>query len=194
MSAEKASISIAIGAEHCGCVMVEQQQFITVGQVGRTRGVDGELYITPHTDFPDRFLDMKAIYMEHQGNWEKMNIRSLRLVSDRPVVRFDGIKSREDAMRLTNKRLAVPRDEVVELPEDMFFVFDLIGCRALEAGTKRFLGEVTDVRSYPANDAYVIRTADGTEVLFPAVKQYVKEVDIEGKTIVIEPAGLFDIE
>ena len=51
-----------------------------------------------------------------------------------------------------------------------------------------------DVRQYPANDAYLIRRPDKTEVLFPAVRQFVKVIDVAARKMVVDPAGLFDDE
>ena len=47
--------------------MTAETQFITVGKLGRTRGVHGELWVTPVTDFPDRFLGLKEIYIDNRG-------------------------------------------------------------------------------------------------------------------------------
>jgi 16S rRNA processing protein RimM len=172
--------------------VAQQQEFITVGKLGRTRGIHGELYVTPFTDFPERFLDLKEIYVEYRGVWERRVIESSRLVSARPVIRFANVTNPEDAARLTNRNLAVTRDQVVKLPEDSFYIFDLVGCKVYEEDTSRYLGEVVDVRQYPANDAYVIRRETGDDVLFPVIRQYVKHIDIDQKKIVVDSAGLFD--
>ena len=165
-------------------------KFVTVGRLGRTRGVEGELYIAPMTDFPDRFLDMEEIHVLGPAGWEKFRIESSRLVGDRPVIKFDGYDTREDAARLTNRDLAVPIDKVVELPDDSYYIYDLVGCRVYEDGTDRPVGELVDVKQYPANDVYVIRTDDGKEALVPAVREFVKEVDLEQRRIIIVAAGM----
>ncbi|MCB2230000.1 ribosome maturation factor RimM [bacterium] len=172
--------------------MSDASEYITVGRLGRTRGVNGEIYITPLTDFPDRFLDLKEIFVEHRGVWERFEIRSSRLIGGRPVLGFANILTLEDAARLTNRHVAVRREEVVELPEGSYYIFDLVGCTVVEAETDRTLGEVVDVRQYPANDAYLIRTGKGPDVLFPAVRQFIRSIDVANKRIVIDSAGLFD--
>ena len=172
--------------------MADAQDLITVGRIGRTRGVDGELYVLPLTDFPDRFLDLTEIYVEHRGVWEKRQIDSSRMVSGRPVIRFANIETPEDAALLTNRHVAVTRDRLVKLPEGSYYIFDLVGCALVDAASKETLGEVTDVRQYPANDAYLVRRPDGREVLFPAVRQFVKKIDIAGKKIEVDSGGLID--
>lgn len=172
--------------------MADKNDLITVGRLGKTRGVEGELYVLPLTDFPDRFLDLDEIYVEHRGAWEKLRIDSSRMVSGRPVIRFAQIETPEAAALLTNRHLAVTRDRLVRLPKGSYYIFDLVGCALIEATTRVVLGEVIDVRQYPANDAYVVRRSDGQEILFPAVRQFVKKVDIAGKTIEVDSGGLFE--
>lgn len=163
-----------------------------MGQLGRTRGIHGELWITPLTDFPDRFQGLEQIFVSNHDGWEARNIESTRMVGGRPVIKFVGIKSREAAARLTNRRLAVAFDQRVELPTDLHYISDLIGCEVLQQDTKRLLGKVTDVMNYPANDVYLIKTATGNEVMFPAVAEFVIKIDIEASQIIVRDAGLFD--
>jgi 16S rRNA processing protein RimM len=173
---------------------VPPEDFIIVGKLGRTRGVHGEINVTPDTDFPERFDGLKEIYVKDRADWKKFKIVASRFVSGRPVLTLEGIGNPEDASRLTNRLLAVPKSQVVKLPDDTYFIFDLVGCRVIEDGSGRTLGEVEDVEQYPANDVYVIRTTDGRKVLFPAAREFVKSVDIENKKITVEPGGLFDRE
>jgi len=120
-----------------------------------------------------------------------MEIESSRLVTGRPILKFAGINSPEEAARLTNRHLAVTADQLVKLPKGTYYVFDLIGCEVFDETGVR-IGEVVDVEQYPANDAYVIRTDNNEEVLFPAVLEFVKEIDAEHRKIIVRNAGLFE--
>lgn len=172
--------------------MTESPEYITVGKLGRTRGVKGEIYVTPLTDFPERFVDQKEIFIDHRGQWVKYKIESARLVSGRPVLKIEGLDNPEDAARFTNRALAVPRNQLVELPEGSFYIFELIGCRVYDSKDGDLIGEIIEVQQQPANDVYVIRKKDGGEVLMPAIKHLVEEIDIENKKITIDKAGLFE--
>ncbi len=171
---------------------MSKDKFVTVGRLGRTRGVNGELYIAPMTDFPDRFLDMEEILVQGPTGWEKRKVEFSHLIGGRPVIKFDGVDTPEDAARLTNRDLAVPIDELVELPKDTYYIFDLVGCEVYEDGSDRIIGEIVDVTQYPANDVYVVKTGDGKEVLVPAVKEFVRKIDLDSRKISIVAAGLFD--
>lgn len=159
--------------------------FIILGKLGRTRGVWGEIYITPDTDFPERFVDLTEIYVMVRSNWEKRKLDSAKLISGRPVLKFEGVNNREDAARMTNLTLGVPMEEAVELPDDTFYIFDLIGCKVFAEDDERLLGEIIDVEQYPANDVYTIKMVDGRSVSIPAARKYVKNIDITKRRITV---------
>jgi len=71
--------------------LAEAQKFITVGKLGKVRGVKGEIYVTPLTDFPERFVGQKEIFIDNRGQWIKFTIASAFLVSGRPVLKLNGI-------------------------------------------------------------------------------------------------------
>jgi len=80
--------------------------------------VQGWLWITADTDFPDRFVDLDRILVSEQGVWRELVIEAAEVIGGRPVIKFAGIDSREDAARLTNRHLAVAREQLVQLPPD----------------------------------------------------------------------------
>ena len=171
---------------------MSSEDIVTVGRLGRTRGLAGEIYVTVATDFPQRFSDLEQILVKGKDGWDSMKIVSVKYIADRPVLKLENINSPEQAARLTNRELGVPRSQVVDLPEDTFYVFDLVGCDVFEESNDKPLGEVVDVERYPAADVYVVKLTGGEMLRVPAVKQYVKEVDVSGKRIVVDATGLLD--
>lgn len=172
--------------------MTQPQAYITVGKLGRTRGVRGEIYVTPATDFPDRFVGLASIFVLDRGRWRSLDIEWSLLIAGRPVLKFREFNTPEEVARLTNRELAVTREEVVDLPEGMHYVFDVVDCEAVESGSGRRIGLVVDVQQYPANDVYVVRTDDNRDIMIPAVREYVLEVDTANKRVVIQTSGLLD--
>ena len=169
-------------------------ELVLIGKLGRPRGVSGEIYVTPLTDFPERFKDQKQVYVGSKGRWERLDIVSVYYVAGRPVIRFANVSSPEEAARLVNCELAVTKDELVKLPEGTYYIFDIIGCAVIEHETERLIGEVTDVIQYPANDVYMIKTLEGQPLMVPVVREFVKSVDIEAKRIRVAAAGLIDVD
>ncbi len=165
-------------------------KFVIIGRLGRTRGVHGDIWVTPDTDFPERFLELTEVYVQNRDTWERMKLVATSIVSGRPVLRFEHISSPEEVARLTNRKLAVPGSEVVPLPEGSYYLFDLVDCRVIDEKTGDVIGTIVAVETYPANDVYVLNDAEGKELLLPAIRKYVKAVLIDEKKIIIDTAGL----
>lgn len=74
------------------------------------------------------------------------------------------------------------RDKAVKLEENENFIADLIGMTVYEEDGS-CLGTLTDVLQTGANDVYVVELNDGREVLIPAIRQCILEVDVEAATM-----------
>ena len=81
--------------------------------------------------------------------------------------------------------MMIHRDECLELSEDTYYIFELIGLEVITTEGES-IGFIEDVYDLPANDVYVVKEK-AREILIPAVKEIVKKVDIEKREIVIEP-------
>lgn len=99
-------------------------------------------------------------------------------------MKFAGVNSKDQAAALHGHFLAVPEDELVILEEDEFWHWELEGLEAFAPDGNR-LGTLIEVIEAPAHDLYLIRTDDGREHLVPAVHEYVPEIDIEKKRVVV---------
>ncbi|MEK7774758.1 MAG: ribosome maturation factor RimM [Candidatus Zixiibacteriota bacterium] len=170
-----------------------EEDIVVIGTLGKPRGVHGEILVQPLTDFPERFVKMKEVMIStRNGSWETVKIEQSHLVSGRPVLKLSGIETPEAAARLTNRQLAVHRSDVVKLPKGRFYIFDVVGCLAFDDLSGELIGEVVDVITAPANDAYAIRTADGRTLLAAAVSTIVRSVDTTARKIIVNSGGLFD--
>ena len=173
---------------------MEQTEYISVGRFGRTRGVDGELNVTPLTDFPDRFVDLKSVYLEIDGRWSEFEIETVQMLNGRPVMKLKTVDSLEQAARLVNCELAVRRDQLVPLPAGQHYIFELVGCSVVDDKTQQVMGVITDVLRYPANDVYLIRSTDGRELMCPAVAAFVRKVEVSAGRVLIDSSGLLTNE
>jgi 16S rRNA processing protein RimM len=107
-------------------------------------------------------------------------------------LKFAGCDSVDTAEGLRGARVMISRDELVELPEDTYYDFELIGCEVVGAGGQQ-LGRVDAVQNYGAAPLLVIR--DGKrELLIPLVLSICVEIDTARKRIVVDPPeGLLDL-
>ena len=152
-----------------------------IGKVGAVHGIHGELRIIPLTDFIERFETMTEVMV---GD-ELLHIESCRYHKQDVLMKFREYPVREDAMRLTGRLLTVDRSEAAPLDDGGFYTFDIIGLTVCDVeGTE--LGTVENVLRTGSNDVYQTRLTAGGELLIPALKAVVKEIDIKGGRMVVD--------
>lgn len=166
--------------------------WLLIGEITGVFGLKGEVKVRPETDFPERFARTPVAYLgaEHIP----LAVTAARVAPGGQVIlHLAGVSDATAAAKLRGKQIFVPASEATVLPPDQYYVHDLIGLRAVRPdGTA--LGTLADVYTGPGNDLYVIREAGtGREVLVPAVKEMILQVDLAASMIVIAPVpGLFD--
>jgi 16S rRNA processing protein RimM len=161
------------------------EQFIVVGKIVKTQGNRGELRVYPLTDFPERFLTMEKVLVELQGKTEYYHIEAARLYKKFVIVRFREIADMTAAEKLKGGLLKVGREDLMELPGDSYYIFDLIGLGVF-SGAGENLGTLEDVIQTGANDVYVVAREGRPPLLVPALKSVVREIDLPGKRMVVE--------
>ncbi len=167
-----------------------QKPFLEVGEIVTTHGVTGECKVYPWCDDSTLFRKLKMLYWDASGV-RGVRVLGVKFVKDMPVIRLEGVETVEDARRLVNRVLYAARGDI-KLPRGRYFVQDIIGCTVTDADTGAVYGTVTNVTK-PANcDIYEIRTPVGETVLFPAVPEFLGEVDVENEHISVRPIeGMF---
>jgi 16S rRNA processing protein RimM len=169
----------------------DAQEWVVIGEVVAAFGVHGEVKVRPLTDFPERFAHTSTVFLgdEHKRAVVEAARQHGRLV----VLRLEGVVDVSAAERLRGTRLWIPAEELLPLPEGRYYLHDLVGLRVRHInGTD--LGIVADVLTGAGNDLLVIRNATtGEERLLPAVKEFVKAVDVAGGELTVAPIpGLLD--
>lgn len=165
--------------------------WVAIGQIVGAFGIRGDVKVQPLTDFPDRFARTPRVYVGAK--------RTPHAVSGaRPhgrlfVLHLAGVETATDAQKLRHVALYIPAAEISPLPADQYYQHDLIGLR-VEHVDGRPLGVISDVIATGGNDLLVVRPAEGgRETLLPAVKEFVKAVDVAGGVVRVDPIpGLFD--
>ena len=81
----------------------------------------------------------------------------------------------------------------MKLGPDENFIVDLIGLKVVTEDGEPF-GTLTDVIKTGANDVYEVKTAEGKEVLFPAIRECIRNVDLEAGVVTVHIMdGLLDL-
>ena len=169
------------------------KQYLELGQIVSTHGVRGEMRFNPWCDSADFATKFNTLYFDAEGK-QPVAVQSARVHGNIVLLKLEGIDTMEKAQALRQKVLYIDR-ESADLPENTWFVEDLLGCKVVEDGTDTVYGSITDVQKYPANDVWTVKEPSGKEVLVPALKDVVVSADIENKTVYIKALkGLFSGE
>lgn len=163
--------------------------YIAIGQILRPWGVRGEVKVALHTDFPERFLHLTLVFLGPEA--QPAPVLSSRLLQGQALLKLEGYDNPEAAEALRGLWVQIPQDQLMPLPEDEHYVFEMIGVRVVSTDG-RDLGEITEVLITGANDVLVVRHPGG-EILVPYIDDVVVEEDLPARRIVIRPLpGLLD--
>ena len=147
------------------------ERFLPAGEIVNTHGIRGEVRVLPWADSPEFLLTFKNLYIDG----EKLPVQSSRVQKTCVLVKFKGVDTVETAAALRGKTVEIARRDV-KLDKGTFFVADLVGLSVCDQNGET-IGTVTEVLSMPKNDVYVVK-GEG-EYMIPAVKEYVKTIDVE---------------
>lgn len=169
------------------------EQYLRVGVVTAPHGVRGEVKVFPTTDDVKRFKKLTHVILDTGREKKEMEIEQVKLVKNLVVLKFRGLDDRDAAEALRQKELLVPREEAVPLAPDENYIGDLIGLSVL-TDEGESLGILTDVMETGANDVYCVKMESGKELLLPAIRQCILNVDLERQEMTVHLLpGLLDL-
>lgn len=169
------------------------EDLLQVGVITSTHGVRGEVKVFPTTDDAARFKKLKNVILDTGKEKIDLEIAGVKFFKNMVILKFKGIDDINDVEKYRKKSLFVTRENAVKLKKNEYFIADLIGLK-VKTDEGEELGEVTDVLQTGANDVYVIGTVEGEEILLPAIKDCIKEVDVaEGAMLVHLLPGLREL-
>lgn len=131
----------------------------------------------PTTDDAGRFKKLKEVIMDTGRERLALEIEGVKFFKQYAILKFKGYDSINDIEKYKNAKLYVTRDNAVKLKKDEYFIADLIGLDVVTDEGEPF-GKMKDVLATGANDVYVVEREDGTEVLLPAIKDCVKDINM----------------
>lgn len=160
------------------------EDFLKVGVITTTHGVRGEVKVYPTTDEPERFLELDHVLLDTGKEFRDLEIKNVRFFKNLVILKFKGIDNINDIEKYKGHDLWIPREEGQELDEDEYYIADLLGLRVmLDDGTE--FGTLKNVMETGANDVYIINTNAHGEVLVPAIRECIQDIDLEKNTMTI---------
>ena len=161
---------------------------IEVGKIVNTHGLRGTLKVQPWADFPEIFEELPRVFC----NDTEYKIISVSYQKNLVLLNLSGVNTINDAEKLKNSVLKAERSDMEELPDDTYYVTDLIGCTIFENDIE--IGKVSDVIATGGVDLYEIKRKDNKPLYLPASKENILKVDIQSKTIHVKiPEGLLEL-
>ncbi|HLR36214.1 MAG TPA: ribosome maturation factor RimM, partial [Tissierellales bacterium] len=150
-----------------------------------THGIKGEVKVLPFTDNIHRFDELKKIYI---GEYKlKVEITNVRYKDNIVMLKFDNYHNINEVEKFKNQDVYIDEKDKIELNDNQFFIFDIIGCTVLDTFGRK-IGTVIDVIKLGSSDIYVIKdNSIDKEYLIPAVEEFIKDINIEEKIIKVDP-------
>ncbi len=155
---------------------------LVIGFIRRPHGVQGEMIMDVHTDFPERIKSgRKALVGEKH---QPLTFDTVRPHGDSLLVSFRGVDTPEDAGRFRNQWVYVKSSEVPPLPEGQYYRYELIGLDVVE-DNGNLLGKLAEILETGANDVYVVRNEAGKEILLPVIPSVILNRDMERRLLTV---------
>lgn len=160
------------------------EDLLIIGTISSTHGIRGEVKVYPITDDISRFDDLKEVVLDTGREHINLEIEGVKYFKNQAILKFKGIDNINDVEKYKGKDILVTRENAVELKENEYYITDLIGLSVITDENVK-LGHVTDIMKTGANDVYVVETNDKKEILLPAIKECILDIDLDKKLIKI---------
>lgn len=160
------------------------EKYLEVGQIVNTFGIKGQVKVKPFTDDIKRFDELKEIYIEKKNELNLFQIEQVNYSKNMVILKLKGVDKPEEAEKLRNCYIKIDRKNAKKLPKDTYFIADLIGLDVYTDENK-LLGKVDDIYNSGSSDIYVVKDELGKQILLPAIKEVLKQVDLENGKIIV---------
>lgn len=157
---------------------------LEIGQIVNSYGIKGFFKVVPYTDDITRYNKLKNIFIEKNKKLIQMEIEEVKYHNKLVLLKLKGIDDINDTLQYKNCYIKIDRKDAVKLPEDTYFIVDLIDMEVYTEEGKR-LGKLIDVFPTGSNDVYVVKDDLGKQTLLPAIGDVIKMVDVENKKMIV---------
>ena len=154
------------------------EDLLQVGVITSPHGLKGEVKVFPTTDDVQRFKKLKEVILDTGKESIKLEIMGVKFFKNLVILKFKGLDDINEVEQYRQKSLLIRREQSAPLKEGEYFITDLIGLQVFTEDGKEF-GVLADVMQTGANDVYIIKTLEAKEVLIPAIKDCVLNIDIK---------------
>ena len=173
--------------------MKDTKEWVTIGKIVAPFGIRGELKVRSFTDIPDRFVKLEAIYLSPgYVSYALEGVRLYKGGAEVLLLKLHGIDDATAAEAVRGSTICVPLSSLPQLPPNSYYQHDIVGLQVFNLnGT--LIGVIEDIMVTGGNDVYIVKAPNGKQILIPAIKDVVKQIDLTHQVMYIDPIrGLFD--
>lgn len=157
--------------------------YFLIARVEQLYGKDGFVRLKSYSDFPKRYLNLKKVYIDFWGDKKTFYVEDVKDVKGRIIMKFKNFESPRDLQVIIDREVFVEEKDAVSLPENHFFIHDLIGSEVIIE--EESFGFVTDVIKTKSNDVLVIQTSDKKEKMIPFVLNFIEKFNAAEKKLIL---------
>jgi len=148
--------------------------YLSVGFLRRPHGLQGEIIMDLHTDFPERMKSGRKLFVGEE--YQPMTLTSVRPHQAGLLVKFKGVETPEDAGKLRNQWVFIKAKDAPPLSDGKIYQYELIGFKVVDEN-ENALGTLVEILGTGANDVYVVKDDSGKELLLPAIPSVILDLD-----------------
>jgi 16S rRNA processing protein RimM len=163
-----------------------------LGRMAKTHGLKGDLSATFDNYNPEDYITTKTLFLEIGNALVPYFIEKFRSHQNKGFIKFEEVDSIEEAKKLMQASIYVPKSELPELDEEEFYFHELIGFQVTDTELGE-LGEVIEVYDFK-NHSVLSVDYKGKEVMIPMHEDVMQETDFDKKEVIVQtPEGLLDV-
>ena len=163
-------------------------EYIKIGQIVNTHALKGSVKVNIFSDNVENIKKYENIYLKENNEYIEYEILDIKFSKNQAIISFKDIESKEYADTFRNRYIYIKKDDLEELEDDTYYLIDIIGLEVYETenGKQKPLGSLIEVNQNAPTDIYVIKTKDNHSIMVPAIKEYIKKIDIKNKKIIVD--------
>ena len=160
------------------------QEYFEIGQIENTFGVKGFVKVKPFTDYLERFEELESVLVIKNKNMIEMKIEEVKYQKNMVLLKLEGINDMTMAEKYKGCYIKIHRKDAKKLEEGEYFIADIIGSDVY-TDTDQYLGKVDDIYNTGSSDIYVVKDELGKQILLPAIKEVLLDIDIEKQKVIV---------
>jgi len=179
--------------------MIENKDWLVIGIITSSHGVEGKLNVKSLSDFKERFTQPgKRWIQKHDEEPIPCNLISgtQKPGKDSFIISLEDIKDRNEADNLKQYKLLVKSNDIPKLKSNEFHLNQLLDLdvKLKIEGEMKIIGKVVDLITENNNLIVIRLNKNNRNVLIPFVKEIVTAIDKNNKYLIINPPkGLLDL-